>query len=93
MGLMIITEISFLIFLGISRKAFKLIYLLKLSNELQNWNKPNYENSNGDSSENYDIEVLNNKLIFKVKTDESKNELLDNIKCLDDNSIEVVKNE
>ena len=72
---------------------FKLGYLLKLCDELQNWDRPNNKNPNGDSPENYDIEVSNNKLIFKVKTDELKDKIFENIKCLKDTSIEVIKNE
>ena len=70
-----------------SKNKSKLVYLLKLSDELQNWDRPNNDNSNGDSPENYDIIVSNNKLVFSVKTKYLKKKILGNIECLKDLSI------
>lgn len=58
-------------------------YLLKLSDELQNWDRM----QEGDSPENYDIQVQQNQLIFKVSNQDTKDEIEDNIKCLKDNNI------
>lgn len=77
-------------FKGCKNKS-KLAYLLKLSDELQEWDRPNNENPEGDSSHKYDIKISGNKLIFASKNEEQLNKIQKNIMCLGDSNIKIVK--
>jgi hypothetical protein len=52
----------------VAKKA-PLVFLLKLSDSLQNWERPSKENPAGSLNTMYDIGVEDNKLIFKVEND------------------------
>lgn len=65
----------------------KLAYLLKLSDELQNWDREKMPK--GDSPENYDIQVQQNQLIFKVSNHDRKDKIESGIKCLNDADISI----
>jgi len=69
----------------------KLVYLLKLCDELQNWERSNNLVSEEDSPKTYDIEILDGKLYFKIKLEDSRNKIYKKIACLNDNSIQVVE--
>ena len=70
-------------FKNIDKTKASLAYLLKLCDELQNWDRMR----EGDSPENYDIQVQENKLIFKVSDQDRKDKIEDKIKCLNDKDI------
>jgi len=72
---------------NIDKTKAQLAYLLKLSDELQNWDRPTEKMPGGDSPKNYDIQVQKNKLIFKVSNQHRKGEIERGIKCLKDNNI------
>lgn len=57
-------------------------YLLKLSDCLQDWERPSRKNTHGFSANLYDIEVKNNKLIFSAtaeRKDEIAHEVMESI--------------
>jgi len=74
---------------NIDKTKAQLAYLLKLSDGLQEWDRPKKKMSEGDSPENYDIQGEQNKLIFKVSNQGIKDQIESNIKCLKDNSISI----
>lgn len=74
----------------IDKNKAPLPYLLKLCDELQTWDRPNQNTLNGDSAENYDISIHNNKIIFKVKSEKDRDVISKNIKCLNDPNISIV---
>jgi hypothetical protein len=73
----------------IDKNKAPLPYLLKLCDELQTWDRPNQNTPIGDSPENYDISIKNNKIIFKVKTEEDRSKITQKIDCLNDLDISV----
>lgn len=80
----------------IDKNKAPLPYLLKLSDELQNWdrpdgNNPNADNHDDDSPYRYDISILENKLIFTSKNEERLNSIPNKIKCLGDSNIKIVE--
>lgn len=77
-------------FKGCKNKS-KLAYLLKLSDELQEWNRPNKENLEGNFPHDYDIKISGNKLIFASKNEDSLNSIQNEIKCLGDPDIRIVE--
>ncbi|MBC2699185.1 MAG: hypothetical protein HF976_14095 [ANME-2 cluster archaeon] len=79
-------------FKNIKKNKAPLPYLLKLCDELQNWDRPKTDMLNGDSPENYDVFIHDNKLIYKVGSESIKYEILHKIECLNDRNV-VIKNE
>lgn len=73
----------------IDKNKAPLPYLLKLCDELQNWDRPNQNTLTGDSSENYDISIQRNKIIFKVKSKKNREKISKKIQCLNDSNISV----
>jgi len=73
----------------IDRNKAPLPYLLKLCDELQNWDRPDQNTLTGDSPENYDISIQKNKIIFKVKSKKNREKISKKIKCLNDSNISV----
>jgi hypothetical protein len=67
-------------------------YLLKLSDVLQEWERPSYEDKKGISPDKFDINIANNRLIFSADISESrKNNLRDELySVLDAESIEII---
>ena len=78
------------IFTNISKDKAALPYLLKLCDELQNWDRPDKNMPKGDLPENYGISIQNGMLDFKVEDDSIKNDISRNIKCLNDPNIRIV---
>jgi len=76
-------------FKNIDKTKASLAYLLKLCDELQNWNRPKKKMPKGDSPENYDVDICNDKLYFKTKSEDSKNRISKNIACLNDESVKI----
>ena len=76
-------------FENIDKTKASLAYLLKLSDELQNWDRPTKEMPEGDSPKNYDIQVQQDKLIFNVSNQDRKGEIELGIKCLKDDDIRI----
>lgn len=76
-------------FENIDKTKASLAYLLKLCDEFQNWDRPTEKMPDGDSPENYDIQVQQNQLIFKVSDQDRKDEIESEIKCLKDNDIRI----
>ena len=76
-------------FKNIDKTKASLAYLLKLCDELQHWDRPKGKKHKSDSPENYDIQVQQNKLIFKVSDQDRKNKIEDKIKCLNDEGIRI----
>ena len=72
-------------FENIDKTKASLAYLLKLSDELQNWDRM----QEGDSPENYDVDICNDKLYFKTKSEDSKNRISKKIACLNDESVKI----
>lgn len=62
----------------ISLKRSPIAYLLKLSDCLQDWERPSKNNRNGFSSSLYDIEINNNKLLFSAPP-ERKNKIANEV--------------
>ena len=75
-------------FYQIDKNKAPLPYLLKLCDELQNWDRPNGEGQS-EPSENYGISIEDGKLIFYVKDEAKREHIKGKIKCLNDNSIDV----
>ena len=61
-------------------------YLLKLCDELQNWDRPNGEEQS-EPSENYGISIEDGKLTFYVEDETKIKDIKKGIKCLNVNSI------
>lgn len=76
-------------FENIDKIKAPLPYLLKLSDELQEWDRPKKKMPEGDSPENYDIQVEQNHLIFKVSNQDRKGKIESEIKCLNDEDIRI----
>ncbi|MCG7847634.1 MAG: hypothetical protein MIO93_00440, partial [ANME-2 cluster archaeon] len=76
-------------FTKISKNKAPLPYLLKLCDELQNWDRPDNNMLDGDSPENYNISIQNGVLCFEVKDGSIKDKISDKIKCLNDPKIEI----
>lgn len=76
-------------FKNINKTKAPLAYLLKLCDELQHWDRPKGKKHKGDSPENYDIQVQQNHLIFKVSNQDRKGEIESKIGCLNDNDIQI----
>lgn len=74
-------------FKKIDKTIAPLPYLLKLCDELQNWDRPSKKMPHGDSPENYDIDIKENEIIFMVKTEGVKKKISKKIKCLNDSNI------
>lgn len=47
----------------------KLAYLLKLSDELQDWNRTVFQNNYSNPSEQYDLNVIDNRLLVRIMED------------------------
>lgn len=54
-----------------------LAYLLKLSDTLQDWERPSEKNPSGFSSNQYDIKVINNELVFTVAVSAERKQKID----------------
>ena len=78
------------VFTNISKNKAVLPYLLKLCDELQNWDRPDKNMPEGDFPENYNISIQNGMLDFKVKDNSIKDEISRNIKCLNDPNIQII---
>ena len=72
----------------IDKKKASLPYLLKLCDELQNWDRLNGEGKS-EPSENYGISIEDGKIFFKVKCKTKMEDIKGKIKCLNDESIYV----
>lgn len=70
----------------IDKNKAPLPYLLKLCDELQNWDRPNGEGES-EPSENYGISIEDGKLTFYVEDETKIKDIKKGIKCLNDNSI------
>jgi hypothetical protein len=62
----------------ISLEKSPMAYLLKLSDCLQDWERPSKNNQKGFSASLYDIEIKNNKLIFYAPP-ERQNKITDEL--------------
>lgn len=78
-------------FKNIEKNRAPLPYLLKLCDELQDWDRPKLNMPIGDSPEKYDIFSPGRELYFKVKNSSSKNKISKKIECLNDPNVKVVK--
>lgn len=77
------------VFVKIDKKKAPLPYLLKLCDELQNWDRPKSGVAKEDS-DNYGISIKNNgKMCFYVKDEAKMNKIKGNIECLNDDSINI----
>jgi hypothetical protein len=64
----------------IDREKAPLAFLLKLSDCLQEWERPSYNNQNGFAADLFDIKIEENQLLFYAKIpDQRKNEIRDEI--------------
>jgi len=75
----------------LDKRKYPLPYLLKLSDELQNWERLSHDMSDGDPVSNYDIEVEKGILKFKVSTNKRKLRMEQNLKCLNDTEVKIVR--
>lgn len=73
----------------INKNKAPLPYLLKLCDELQNWDRPNQNTDRKDSPENYDISIQNGRIIFKVSSKEDRDKISKKIECLNDSNISI----
>ena len=73
----------------INKNKAPLPYLLKLCDELQNWDRPNQNKHQSDPPKNYDISTQNNRLIFKVNSEKDRDKISKKIECLNDSNISV----
>lgn len=73
----------------VNKNNSPLAYLLKLCDELQDWERPNINLPEGKSVANYDIKISNGKLIFTVSMENDRNKIKINISCLNDMDISI----
>jgi hypothetical protein len=66
-----------------------LAYLLRLTDALQDWERPSAKEPNGHSAEDYSYEFIGHKLIYRVKKGR-ENSIKEAIKPLDGLELEII---
>jgi hypothetical protein len=78
----------------IKRDHAPLAFLLRLSDCLQDWDRPSQEEPNGARSSQFDISVSNNRLLFSVADEKRRNSIISQIEStLDAPDIELLSPE
>ncbi len=75
----------------LDKRKYPLPYLLKLSDELQNWERACHDMADGDPASNYDVEVKKGVLKFRVSTNKRKLRTEQNLRCLNDTDVRIVR--
>lgn len=76
-------------FFSDTKNNSELAYLLKLCDELQNWDRPTKDFPEGDSAENYEIEIHKEKLIFRANDKEIGRKIKAETECLNDKELSI----
>ena len=80
----------------IDRNDAPVAFLLRLSDCLQEWDRPSGENTNGSSSNDFNIEFVDSDLIFNVNIHDNveKKKIIENIEdeisCLDCSDVKIL---